>query len=107
MRTRLVTSCICQDTGHLMEFILDDYPGDDVELYLSVQLNPRHGVLRRCWIAIGYVLGKRSRFGFGHWDSGGLSPESAWELRNLLDKFIASAPVTLDMTISSGTTLVR
>ena len=107
-RDRLITFCTCQDSGHLMEFILDNCPGGDVELFIRVQLNPRYGVWHRCWLAAGYMLGKRSRFGSGHWESGGLSPESAVELRTLLDKFLlANVSVGGIIPSSSGTTEVR
>lgn len=88
-RRRLSTVCECQDPSHQMEFILADWDEDDVELYVEVQLNQLHGFLKRCWLALWYVMGRRSRYGFGHWDAGSISPESARELLPMLTEFIA------------------
>ena len=91
--TRLVTNCSCDDSSHIMEFILEDnndraWDTDDPELYIAVQLNPQFGFWRRCWIALSYIRGKRSRFGSGHWDCGSLTPLSAHDLGEMLRKFL-------------------
>ena len=83
---RVTTSCTCQDPAHMMEFVLHESLVEEPALYLSVQLNPQHGFLRRCLIALGYVLGRRSRYRSGHWDSGSLSPGDAYALWMLLQR---------------------
>ena len=84
---RVTTSCTCQDPAHMMEFVLHESLVEEPALYLSVQLNPQHGFLRRCLIALGYVLGRRSRYRSGHWDSGSLSPGDTYALQVLLQRF--------------------
>ncbi len=87
-RNRVSTFCDCSDTNHQMQFLFDDWGDDDPSLYVSVQLNQRYGFFARVWLAIKYICGVRSRFGYGHWDEGSISPESAKEVRRLLDDFI-------------------
>jgi hypothetical protein len=75
-----------------MAFVLEthgDSPGDndEPELYVSVQLNQRYGFLARCRLALGYIMGKRSRFSSGHWDEGSLTPEGALEVQMLLSDY--------------------
>ncbi|MSQ13096.1 MAG: hypothetical protein EXR47_02945 [Dehalococcoidia bacterium] len=88
-RRRLSTLCECQDPSHQMEFILDEWDDDDAELYISVQLNQLHGFPKRCWLALRYIFGARSRYSYGHWDEGSISLESARELQPMLAEFIA------------------
>ena len=85
---RVATECRCSDTSHIMEFRFYDWGDDDPELYVHVQLNQRYRFFARCWNALKYIFGKRSRFGDGHWDEGSISPKSAKEVRKLLDDFI-------------------
>ena len=104
-RTTVSTECTCSDPAHQMHFALDNFPGEAPELYVSVQLNQRFSFLARCWLALQYVVGKRSRFTGGHWDEGSLSPESAKALRDLLtDYLVATIPT---YTTTPGTTLVQ
>lgn len=86
----LVTYCDCHDSAHLMAFHLWAWDrGDETpELYVSVQLNQCHPWWKRIWIGLGYVAGKRSRYSYGHWDEGSISPESAQQLLALLGRYI-------------------
>jgi len=91
----ITTTCVCSDPGHLMTFGFDIFKDKALswevpDLYVHVQLNPKYSVLARCAIALQYVLGKHSRFGWGHWDSGCIDLKSATELRVLLDDYIAA-----------------
>ena len=58
------------------------------KFYINVQLNPRYGFFNRVWLAVKYIFGARSRFGYGHWDEGGLDYNSAKNVRKLIDDFI-------------------
>lgn len=84
---KLTTYCDCSDPAHSMEFVLFFGDGEEPELYVSVQLNPNHPWWKRIGYAVMYVLGKRSRFSYGHWDEGGISYNSAKELVGLLGRF--------------------
>lgn len=85
----LVTECECQDVSHKMVFQLQVFKDEESELYLSVQLNPRYRWWRRLGIAFGYALGKRSKYSYGHWDAGSISPESAKGLIALLGRYLS------------------
>ena len=84
----LITTCDCSDPCHIMQFGLfaNDH-GLPPDLYVSVQLNPIHPWWKRAWIALGYILGERSRYSYGHWDEGNISPESAKKLLALLGQY--------------------
>ncbi len=79
----LVTHCSCTEPSHMMLFL---WLEEEKELYISVQLNQLHSWWKRIWIALGYVLGKRSRYSYGHWDEGCISQESARELMPFLGR---------------------
>ena len=85
---RLVTFSDCSDPSHQMSFYLHEDDVEEPELYVHVQLNPRWGWWRRLRIATGYVLGRRSRYSYGHWDEGDISAESARMLIPMLGKFL-------------------
>ena len=84
----VISTCDCSDEAHIITLNL--WGEEDIsELYIGVQLNPSLGIFKRIWVALKYILGKRSKFGSnGHWDSGSFSSESAIEARKLLDSFI-------------------
>mgnify|MGYP001617981777 FL=1 len=85
----VVTTCDCHDAAHIMEFRF--YPDDrNPEFFIQAQLNPQLGLWGRLWHAGRFILGKRSRFGHGHWDGGGLSPGSAKAVKRLIEKFLAN-----------------
>ena len=67
------------------------YPDEEPTLYVSVQLNQRHPWWRRLGLAAQYVLGKRSRLSYGHWDEGNINLEGAVALSGLLGRFEAEA----------------
>ena len=86
--TVLITHCDCSDPAHSMEFRLLRQVDEEPELYISVQLNQRHPWWRRIRYALGYVLGRRSQYGYGHWDEGQISRESAQQLESLLGDYL-------------------
>ena len=51
-------------------------------------MNQIHPWWKRLGYALMYVLGKRSRFSYGHWDEGNISYASIEELLVLLAKFM-------------------
>jgi len=84
----VISTCDCSDEAHIITLNLWEWDEDLIELYIGVQLNPHLGIFKRIWVALKYILGKRSKFSNGHWDSGCFSRESAIEARKLLDSFI-------------------
>ena len=100
---RVITECECHDVDHMMAFCLfPAWRGEAPELYISVQLNPRYPWWKRLWVAGYYILGRRSRFGFGHWDSGTIGLEGAKKLLPVLGEFIAAHNSQTTYTASSG-----
>lgn len=89
-RETISVICDCQDINHLSEIIYSSssHPSDDPELYWEVQLNHQYGFWKRCLAALGYIAGKRSIFGYGHWDCGSFSYESAKELIPLFQRYV-------------------
>jgi len=78
--------CDCHSPEH--QFILEYWPDDDPgEMYLSIHLVTWKNILRRAWVAILYILGRRSRY--GHWDEVIINREKAIEIGEFLDEFIA------------------
>ncbi len=87
---QFLCTCDCCDDSHIIVLRFDD--DEDVpELYISVQLNPSKGLWSRLKIALRYIAGKRSHFGWdGHWDSGGISPESARAAEKLIQEYLVA-----------------
>jgi hypothetical protein len=56
--------CTCQTPEHIIRFMYDKA---DNELYTEVYLNNYNSFFKRCWIALKYILGYKSKY--GHWDS--------------------------------------
>jgi len=81
--------CACHSDEHTLKFMYDP---DENELFTSVFLDQYHSIWKRIWIAIKYVFGYRSKYGY--WDCFLLRPEDAPRLRSLIDRVIetASAP---------------
>lgn len=100
--TILFVSCDCQDPAHIMQIHLAAWDNTEPNLYVSVQLNPVHPWWKRCWIGLGYVLGKRSRFTYGHWDAGGISPKSARQLMGLLRQYLSLLNTAWDTSTGTG-----
>ena len=87
---RVSTECECHDSHHQMEFTLFEWDTDpeDAEFFISVQLNQKHNFFMRCWVALKYVLGRRSRYSWGQWDEGTISVDGAKELLPMIQRFI-------------------
>ena len=85
---RLTVYCECTDPAHSMEFYLSSFEGETPELYVSVQLNQIHPWWKRLGYGLMYVLGKRSRFSYGHWDEGSIGYDSVKELIALIGRFV-------------------
>lgn len=90
---RITTECECHDPHHVMQFCLFS-DGEDPELYVSVQLNQHRSFWARVWVALCYIWGRRSKFGYGHWDEGTISPDSAKELRQMIEEFISKRDIS-------------
>mgnify|MGYP001595542937 CR=1 FL=1 len=86
----LVARCDCMDSHHMMQFELWTWDDGPLEIFVSVQLYPVSWP-KRLWYALCYVLGRRSRYSWGHWDTGGVSPESAKALLPMLGDFIVQS----------------
>ena len=88
----LITICDCHDPHHMMAFYYDEENDPEFdELYVETQLNQALPWWKRVIVAVGYVLGKRSIYGYGHWAEGSIGIDSAKELRVFLDKFTQRA----------------
>ena len=54
--------CQCDNVEHQLIFsYFDDL--DDGEVYVSIHLNPKHGIFKRIKYAIKYIFGYRSKYG--------------------------------------------
>ena len=86
----LITECLCSDPSHIMAFYYDlsDEHEAFSELYIQVQLNQILPWWKRITVAMSFVLGKRSRFSYGHWDEGSIGIDGAKKLMAALSDYI-------------------
>jgi len=74
--------CNCAFDEHTIRFTLDK---EDKELYTSVFLSNHRNIFVRTWIAIKYILGYKSRYGyFGSWT---LNPDDVDRLEQMIKEF--------------------
>ena len=89
----LHTVCDCTDVSHSMRFVVSlPYTLREFvvppEMYVNVQLNTLYPFWKRLWHGLQYAFWKKSKFSHGLWDEGAISPESARELRKLIDRYL-------------------
>lgn len=97
MTAHLVTRCDCHDPAHMMAFWYDlnaaapahgEKDPDFAEFYIETQLNQYLPWWKRLDAAVRYVLGRRSRYSFGHWDEGSIGLAGTKKLQEALKEFI-------------------
>lgn len=97
----LVTRCDCGDSHHIMQFELWTWNDSPPDFYVSVQLNPISWP-KRLWYAFCYVIGRRSKYSWGHWDIGGIGLESAKVLAPMLAEYIVQSQTEKSETITKS-----
>lgn len=95
----VVSQCDCYDDHHMMRFELWTFIASPPDFFVSVQLNPLVPWWKRLWYALLYILGRRSRYSWSHWDTGSISLDAAKALLPLLGRFISES-----QSAASGTT---
>jgi len=73
--------CECQSLGHVYSFWFDPEEG---ELWWHVTPPNHKNVLQRIWRALGYIAGKRPRF--GDYDGMIISPDDLGKLKETFDQ---------------------
>lgn len=77
--------CECQSLGHVYSFWFDPEEG---ELWWHVTLPNHKNALQRIWRALGYIVGKRPRF--GDYDGMIVSPDDLGKLKETFDQVDAA-----------------
>jgi hypothetical protein len=86
--------CDCSDVAHQIVFQLWDFNKDlppekinccDVELTMSIPLNPAYGFWKRVWLGIKYIFGYQSKY--GHYDIVSVRREDIPRMIALLEKY--------------------
>jgi len=82
--------CSCYSPDHTVCFSLVDIPEEKaVELYSEIQLTQYRGFWKRLWLAIKYVLGYKSVYGY--WDCWLLQRQEAERLRDMISDYICKS----------------
>jgi hypothetical protein len=74
--------CFCNSPEHIVRFVND--PDDHTNaFYIEIQLNDRYTFLKKCWVALKYIFGYKSKF--GHWDCVTVSHEECVNLKRFIE----------------------
>lgn len=76
--------CACDSPEHLLRIAY--FSDEPDEIYLDTPLNFNYSFFKRIWLAIKYIFGYRSRYGF--YQEFVLTPERVIGLRDELNKFL-------------------
>ena len=82
----LYLECDCGDAAHLIKFtfVAEDY--EDPYVYMATQMSPRHRWYTRIWLAVRYIFGGQSRFGY--WECTSLDCEKLKALNTFISNSI-------------------
>ncbi len=74
--------CACGSDEHVLRFTLDK---QEREIYTSIFLNQYRPLWKRIFVAFGYVLGYKCKY--GHWDSWIMREEDVQRLKDMIEEF--------------------
>ena len=77
--------CTCDSDEHQFNFRYFKEDCVDGLMYCTVHLSPSRSIFKRCWLALKYVLGYRSKY--GDYAEIILDREKVKELREVLESF--------------------
>lgn len=80
--------CACFSDEHQLRFVyFKDLKDPFNEVYCSFHLQ-EYPWYKRIWVAIKYMVGYKSKIGWGHWGEVVIAYDAAKKIRNLMDRYI-------------------